>query len=493
VVVSSEVAPFSKSGGLGDVCGAIPAALTRRGHQVVTVSPRYGSIDLQAHQITDTGARFGVHTGSGRHDVAILRADRDGVPHLFVEHPMFSGRRGLYGDERGTFKDNLLRFALLSRVALEVPRRVPVSDGAPLGEQVVFHANDWHAALVPVLLESVYRPLGLYAQAPSVLTVHNLAHQGVFPGNEFASLDLAPRWFSPTCLEWYGNLNLLKAGLLTAEELTTVSPTFAREIMTESGGFGLDAILRIRNDRMTGILNGIDPTEWNPATDPHLDRRYDVTDFVAGKAQNKRALQAELGLPRDDVPLVGSVGRLDPQKGIELIIESVPWLAEQGVQFVLLGSAAPAHARYEHALRELERRYPNNVRAWIGFSERVAHRIEAAADLFLMPSKFEPSGLNQLYSMRYGTVPVVRSTGGLADSVTPLDPQHDHGTGFRFEAFDGAAMRDALYRALWTWKHQKERFLRAAERGMRKDVSWDTAVAGYERVYQRASQRRGGL
>ncbi len=489
VLVSAEVAPFSKSGGLGDVCSAIPRALARRGHRVVTVSPRYASVDLAALGAVDTGVTVGVHAAAFRHDVQFWRVDDAGVTHLFVDHPMFH-RGGLYGDAQGTFRDNHIRFAVLCRAALEVPRRVPLDDGL-LGDEVVFHANDWHAALVPVYLEALYRPLGLYRFAPSVLTVHNIAHQGHLPARTFNDLELAPRWLVPEGLEWYGEVNLLKGGLLAADALTTVSPTFAREIATPAGGFGLDGIIRHRLDALTGILNGLDPDEWDPATDPHLAKNYDAGTLVAGKAANKAALQRELGLPIDPrAPLVGAVGRLDPQKGVEHLVESVPWLVGQGAQVVVLGSAAPAHAHYEAALRDLEGRYRDSVRAWIGFSEPVAHRIEAASDLFVMPSRFEPSGLNQLYSMRYGTVPVVRATGGLADSVTEADLDRGLGTGFRFDAFRGDAFRSALYRALSTYRDRPEDFTALALRGMEQDHAWDRVVGHYEDVYADATARR---
>ncbi|MFT4626165.1 MAG: starch synthase [Myxococcota bacterium] len=491
VLASSEIAPFSKSGGLGDVTGALGAPLVARGHRVLTVSPGYRSVDRARWGFGEVSDAVRIHLGDGPHDVRFSHTQRDGVHHLLVEHPMYD-RDGLYGDSHGAFRDNHLRYALLSRAAIEAARRVPVG-GSPLGQDVLFHCNDWQTGLLPVYLDALYRPLGLFPRAATVLTMHNPAHQGRLPGSLFADLDLSPRWFGPSGVEWYGDLGLLKGGLVHADELTTVSPTFARDVTTPDGGFGLDGLLRLRKSRLTGILNGIDPVEWDPEADPHLDAAFSAED-LAGKAVCKRALQRELGLPDDpDAAIVGSVGRLDPQKGIELLIESIPWLVAQGAQVVVLGSAAAAHRHYEDQLRALERRFPHRVRAWVGFSERVAHRVEAGSDLFAMPSLFEPCGLNQMYSQRYGTLPVVRRTGGLADSVKPFDRTGDAGTGFLFDAPTGHALRGALWQGLDLFRTDRAAFDRARKRAMRVDWSWARAIPKYESVYRRAAERRGLL
>jgi starch synthase len=491
VIVSSEVAPFSKTGGLGDVAGALGPALVRRGHRVITVSPRYGGLDVEALGGVDCGLVVGIHAGGWVHGVRYWRVVREGVEHLLVDHAMY-GRNGVYGDSSGTFGDNHIRFAVLCRAALEAARRVPLSDGQPFGEDVVFHAHDWPTALLPVYLEALYRPLGLFPWAPTVLTLHNLAHQGRLPGELFRDLDLAPRWFSPEGLEWYGDLGLLKAGLLSADQLTTVSPNYAREIVHPDHGFGLDTVLRHRSRDLTGILNGIDTQAWNPETDPFLPAHFSAKD-LSGKAKCKAALQAELGLPVDPrVPLIGAVGRLDPQKGVELILDSIPTLVrETGAQFAVLGSAAAAHSAYEQRLRELQHLFPRHVCAWIGFSEKVAHRIEAGADIFAMPSLFEPCGLNQMYSLRYGTVPVVRATGGLVDSVEPADVQKGSGTGFLFHWFDAKAFADTLRHAIWSWRERPKQFESIRKRGMQVDFSWDAVIPRYEDIYARASALRG--
>lgn len=487
VLVSAEVAPFSKTGGMGDVCGALARALVGAGHRVVTVSPRYRSVDPR--ELADTGLRVRATAGRWGHDAGLRHLRRDGVDHVFVEHAVYD-RGGIYGDHNGAFGDNHIRFALLSRAGLDVARRLPL-DGAPLGEDVIFHANDWHTALVPVYLEALYREVGLYPRAASVLTLHNPAHQGRMAAERFPDLELPPRWFSPFGVEWFGDLGLLKAGVVHADQLTTVSPTFAREMTTAGGGFGLDGLLSARAADVTGILNGIDTDEWDPSTDRFLAAGYDA-DHLDGKAFCKAALQAELGLPMEaDTPLVGSVGRLDPQKGVDLLLDSIPWLVDQGAQVVVLGSAAGAHKHYEHRLQELEHRFPHQVRAWIGFSEEIAHKIEAGADIFAMPSLFEPCGLNQLYSLRYGTVPVVRHTGGLADSVRDRDADPSTGTGYVFHHPHGHALRDALWRAMELYRTDRPAWTALQQRGMRKDVSWGPAVEAYEQVYRRALARRG--
>lgn len=490
-LVSSEIAPFSKTGGLADVVGALAPRLAARGHRVLTVSPRYRQVDPDRHELDHTGQFVRVTAGRWGEVLGIRHTRRDGVHHVMLEHPTFTDRDGIYGDGNGSFGDNHVRFALLSRAAIEIARRLPLGSEPPLGEQVVFHANDWQSALVPIYLQALYREVGLFDQAATVLTVHNLAHQGRFDPSYFPDLELPPRWFEPWSLEWFGDLALLKGGLLQADQITTVSPTFAWEMTTPQGGFGLDGVLGSRFHDLTGILNGIDTEVWNPATDPHLPAHY-TTEDLGGKAVCKAALQTELGLPvQHDAPLVGSIGRLDPQKGIELLLESIPWLVDQGAQVVVLGSADGAHAHYESWLRSLEARFPHSVRSWVGFSEAVAHRIEAGADLFVMPSLFEPCGLNQLYSMRYGTPPVVRHTGGLADSVEDFVPGEDRGTGFVFHTPSGHDLRDALWRALHLYRTDPVAWRRLVRRAMVRDVSWDTAVPLYEEVYRRALQRRG--
>jgi starch synthase len=474
-LVAAEVAPWSKTGGLGDVCGALPRAMARRGHRVLVIAPRYKDYP----DAWDTSIRRHVHLFGMMHEVRIFHGASEGVHHLFIDHPSFH-RPGIYGDDRGVYGDNLFRFALLCRAALDACLSVPL-DGAPLGEDVVFHCNDWHTGLLPLFLQSVYRPANRFVRAGTVLSVHNAGHHGAFDAGEFAGLDTPGRWWPAA--EFGGRLNCLKTGLVLADRLTTVSPTYARELMGEQG-FGLESIFRQRRGDLFGILNGIGP-EWDPATDKHLPARYDV-DHLDGKAVCKAALQREMGLPvRADAPLLAVVARLDAQKGISLLLEAMPQLLRQDLQLVVLGSGS---ATFADQLQRWSEAAPQRLRVRIGFDEGLAHRIEAGADIFLMPSRFEPCGLNQMYSMRYGTVPVVHSTGGLADTVQSFEPGVERGTGWAFSQFTPEAFLKAVGFAIITRRDHPESWRGLQERGMRQDWSWDRAAALMERVYRSTTQ-----
>ncbi len=477
VVVAAEVAPWSKTGGLGDVCGALPRALAARGHRVITVAPRY----KEYPDAVDTGVSLRIFLFGHLHEARCFLAVRDGVHHVFIDHPSYR-RPGIYGDASGTYGDNLFRFALLSRAAIEVPARVLLSDGAPMGEDVVFHVNDWHASLVPLYLESLYRPAGRFPGAGTVLGLHNVGHHGTFSAEQFDGLDVPPRWWP--ALDYSGNINSLKTGITLARKLVAVSPTYAREI-TSGLGFGLDGLLAARGADLSGVLNGVDDA-WDPATDRHLAATY-TADDLTGKATCKAALQRELGLPaRPDVPLFGLIARLDHQKGVDLVAQAAPWLLAHDVQLVMLGSGA---SQLEAFFRESEHRWPNKARGWVGFNEGLAHRIEAGADMFLMPSRFEPCGLNQMYSMRYGTIPIVHATGGLADTVETFDPQNDRGTGWAFRRYDVEAFVEAIGWAMLTFRSYPQAWKGLQRRGMTRDWSWGRAAAEYERVY--AASRPG--
>lgn len=470
-IVSAEVAPWSKTGGLGDVCGALPGALVRLGHRVITISPRY----KEHADAWDSGVRAKVYLFGHLHEVRYFHAERDGVHHLFVDHPSYH-RPGIYGDSRGVYGDNLFRFALLSRAAIEAVARVPI-EGAPLGDDVVFHANDWHAALVPVYLEALYRPAARFLDAGTVLGVHNAGHQGSASASEFGGLDLSSRWWP--AVDFDGNINVLKAGVVTARKLVAVSPTYAREL-TEGKGFGLDGLFAARRGDLHGVLNGVDEA-WNPATDALLPANFGVED-LAGKAACKAALQAELGLPvRPEVPIFGVIARLDHQKGIDLVEAAAPWLLQHDVQLVMLGSGGASGERF---FREAEARWPARVRGWVGFNEGLAHRIEAGADIFLMPSRFEPCGLNQMYSMRYGTVPIVHATGGLADTVETVDPARDRGTGWAFRSFDVESFIEVMGWALLTWSRFPDAWREIQRRGMTRDFSWERSARAYAQIYE---------
>jgi starch synthase len=393
---------------------------------------------------------------------------------VLVRADRYFDREALYGDARGDYPDNAERFVFFCRAALEWLRaESPPPD--------VLHVHEWQSALAPAFLRGnadVYPEL---AGTRSVLTVHNLAYQGRFPAFDWHLLNLDPRYFVPDFVEFYGQINYLKAGLVFADAITTVSPRYAAEIGTPEFGEGLDGVLRVRRDRLRGILNGIDREAWNPATDPHLPARYDASD-LRGKARCKAELQAEIGLAvLPDVPLLGMVSRLAEQKGLDLLAAALPdALATSDAQLVVLGSG---DEHYERLLAALAADFPARVGLRVGFDEALAHRIEAGADMFLMPSRFEPCGLNQLYSLRYGTVPIVHATGGLDDTVVEFDPATGTGTGFKFTPYAPDAFLAALRRAFVT-RRDRDRWARLVANGMAQDFSWDRAALEYRRLYE---------
>jgi starch synthase len=470
--VSSEVAPYSKTGGLGDVAASLPGALAARGHRVAVVTPRYGTIDPRRHGLTwmpigleARGEHCGLWRGGGG----------EGKPEVyFLEHDLFYGfRRGPYGEGGIDFPDNPSRFAFLARAALDLPRALGF-------RPVVAHFNDWQTALGPWLLRGEHGGDPWLAGTRSVFTVHNLAYQGMFDKAFMDAIGLPWSIFRlDGGVEFHDQLNFMKAGLSFADALTTVSPNYAREILTVDGGYGLDTVLRSRSGDLFGILNGIDEREWDPAHDPHLPARYGRHD-LRGKARVKAALQAELGLPvKPHVPLVGLVGRLADQKGVDLLAAATPALLRSDAQFALLGSG---QKEFEDFFAWVGRERADRFAARIGFDEGLAHRIEAGADLFLMPSRFEPCGLNQMYSLRYGTPPVARAVGGLVDTVEDYDGWKQ-GTGFLFGPLDPGALVVATRRALDVWRDVRA-WRGMQDRGMAIDFSWGRSAERYEALYR---------
>jgi len=467
--VASEVAPWSKTGGLGDVAAALPDALAARGHAVSIVTPRYGTIDPARLGLAPLHRAVRV-----KGEATTLWVKKGRAPVYFVEHErLFGSRRGLYGDGQHDYPDNAERFAYLARAALALP--------AALGLRPrIVHVNDWQTGLVPFLLRQEHGDDPALAGARTVFTIHNLAYQGVFPKQVVPALGLPWHVFRWDQMEFHDHLSFLKAGLVFADALTTVSPTYAREILTHQAGHGLDALLRQRARDLTGILNGIDTRDWDPARDRHLVAPFSASD-LSGKALAKAALQRELALELSPgVPLLAIVSRLADQKGIDLVMAALPDLLARDVQLAVLGSG---RTDWEDALRAAAASHPGRVAVRIGFDEGLAHRIEAGADVFLMPSRFEPCGLNQMYSLRYGTVPVVRAVGGLDDTVEDFDGA-SRGTGFKFREYTPAAMMTAVRRALETFSDRRA-WRGIVERGMAQDFSWERSAAGYEALYRR--------
>lgn len=462
--VAAELAPFAKVGGLGDVAAGLPTALAQLGVDIRIALPKYGCV---AEALTPVGT-YPVPWAGGSLPCTASQGvlPNSEVPVYFLGHDPLFGRPGIYGEGGIGYPDELERFAFLSRAALELgPRLGWYPD--------VVHANDWHTGLIPVYLRSGAVDLS----TRSVLTIHNHAHQGRFPRERGSVLDLNDAGWA--LVTQGDHINLLAGGIRAADWVTTVSPTYAQEIL--SWADGLEEDLRARRDALTAILNGIDTVTWDPERDPHLWATYSAGDLT-GKGINKRQLQEALGLARDEVPLVGMVTRLAEQKGFDLVVEAFARMMALGIQFVVLGEGDP---RYASFLRDAEGRYPGRVRALIQFSERWAHRIEAASDIFLMPSRFEPAGLNQLYSLRYGTVPVVRAVGGLKDTIHDYDSEPTSANGFTFDAYTAEAMLQALGRAVRLWRLDPEAWRGLIVRGMSEDHSWTTPAQHYYALYRR--------
>jgi len=479
--IASEVAPFRKTGGLADVVGALPKALAERGIDVRVVMPLYAGIKWDELERLDGSLVVPMYTGPVRSAVRLGRLPGSDVRIYFIEHHRFFDRPYLYGPPGDAYDDNLERFSFFSRAAMELCKATGFIPD-------VLHSHDWQAALVPAYSNTVEWGQALHGSA-SVFTIHNQAYQGVFaPGGLFIT-GLGWEHLNSRELEHFGALNLMKGALYHSTLISTVSPTYCREIQTSAFGYGLDGVLASRSGDLRGILNGIDVGEWNPETDRHLPARYSHRD-LAGKAQNKAALQQELGLPVEpNVPLFGVIGRLTHQKGFDVLAHSMQELLDWNLQMVLLGTG---DADAEHYFGELSWQRGDKFRAVIGFDEPLSHRIEAGSDFFIMPSRFEPCGLNQMYSLRYGSVPIVRRTGGLADTVENYDEQAQSGTGFCFDDLTVESLRNTIGWALSTYHDRPQHFRGLQERGMQQDFSWARAAEAYEAMYLDAYQRRRG-
>jgi starch synthase len=470
---SAEVGPFSKAGGLGDVAGALPRALAARGHRVVVFTPRHGTIDPGKHRLEPLP--FSLEAGGHAAGLWVARGE---VPVFFLEHERFFGhRRGIYSDPGHEYGDNAQRFAFFARAALALPGLIGFTPR-------ILHLHDWHTALGGWLLRHEAQGLPWAAEARSVFTIHNLAHQGVFPKETVPAIGLPWAAFRYETMEFHDRLNFMKGALTSSDALTTVSPTYAREILGPEAGEGLEETLRHRARDLTGILNGIDTKEWDPERDRHLPAHFSRRR-MAGKSRCKATLQQELELPaRAEVPLIAMVGRMVDQKGIDIVLGALPELLGLELQLAVLGTGRPD---YERALERHALARPDRVGVRIGFDEGLAHRIEAGADLFLMPSRFEPCGLNQMYSLRYGTVPVVREVGGLADTVEDFDGK-SRGTGFRFREYTSRAVAVAVRRALDAYRDSAA-WKGLQDRGMAEDNSWESSAAKYEALYLEALRR----
>ena len=470
-MIAAEAQPFARTGGLGDVLGALPVALRRQGIDVTLCLPGYPTA-LAAADRTAPPQTVYAPVASRTEPVDFVRLLDRPVDVVFACADRYFRRDHLYGPPGSAYPDNAERFVVFCRAVLEWLRAQPVAPD-------ILHAHDWQAALAVAFLRA-NRNYPELAHTRAVFTIHNLAYQGRFWAEDWHLLNLDRHYFTPEFLEFYGEINFLKAGVVFADAVTTVSPRYAAEIQTPEFGEGLDGLLRARGRQLYGITNGIDYDTWDPARDPHLPAHF-TANALAGKHHCKAALQAELGLPvRDDVPVVAMVTRLAGQKGLGLALAVLPALLERdAIQFVLLGNGEPW---IEDQVRALGSHYPQTVAVRIGFDDPLAHRIEAGADLFLMPSRFEPCGLNQLYSLRYGTIPVVHAVGGLDDTVDAYTADTRAGTGFKFAPFTAAALGETMATAITHWQNPTHRHA-MIHNGMGMDFSWAHAARSYERLY----------
>ena len=481
--VTSEAHPVVKTGGLADVSGSLPAAIKALKQDIRIIMPAYRQAlraveKLQLVSVDIEGVPPTVRILEGRFPGTTIKL-------WLVDSPAHFDREGSpYLNELGDdWDDNAERFATFANAVVAV-----ATNQAGLNWQAdVVHCNDWQTGLVPALLSQ-------HPKRPAtVFTIHNMAYHGYFPTEKFQALGLPQSLWGIHGLEFYGGLSFIKGGLSYSDIINTVSPTYAQEILSPTYGYGLEGLLAHRHDRLVGILNGVNYKEWNPADDPHLKHHFNHND-LEGKAQNKRNLQGQFGLPKkSDIPLLGLVGRLVEQKGIDLVLDIIPQLIEQDAQLVVLGSG---HKRFEQALSQVASDHPRHIAVHIGYNEALAHQIEAGADIFLMPSRYEPCGLNQIYSLRYGTVPIVRKTGGLADTVVDASDEHleaGDATGLHFEHANREGLWWATQRALTLYREQPKLWQKMVKRGMKQDFSWKQSAKHYLELYERAQQLRPDL
>ncbi|MGA3105052.1 MAG: glycogen synthase GlgA [Terriglobales bacterium] len=475
---ASECVPFSKTGGLADVVGALPRALAALGHQVSVYVPRYRQTKLADPQTVvrsitipfDDKYRFCSVTTAGT---------SAGVRHYFVDYPPYFDRDAIYGTAAGDYPDNAERFALFSRAVLEASKI--------LGVPHVFHCHDWQAALVPVMLRTLYSADPAFREVATVFTIHNMGYQGLFPPDTLPLLMLPWDLLTMSKMEFFGQVNFLKGALVHSDYVTTVSKKYSQEIQTTEYGFGLEGVLRNRAATVTGILNGVDYEEWSPQTDKFTVAKYSAQD-LSGKLKCKQDLLHAFGIANVDakVPVIGIVSRFAAQKGFDLISQIMDRLAREEMIMVVLGSGDKP---YEEMFQRLNRQFPNKIAAKVAFDNAIAHKIEAGADMFLMPSRYEPCGLNQIYSLKYGTVPIVRATGGLDDTIEPWDARTGKGTGFKFTDYTGEALLMTIKQALLDYQDPSSwRIL--MRNGMVRDFSWGASAREYGKVYERARQVR---
>ncbi|HUO17499.1 MAG TPA: glycogen synthase GlgA [Verrucomicrobiae bacterium] len=473
---ASEGVPFSKTGGLADVVGALPRALAALGHQVSVYLPRYRQTKL-ADPATVVRSVTVPFDDKYRFASVLSGGMQNGVHFYFVEYPEYFDRDALYGTPAGDYPDNAERFALFSRAVLEASKILGVPD--------VFHCHDWQSALIPVLLRTVYAEDPAFREVGTVFTIHNMGYQGLFPPDTLPLLMLPWDLFTMSKMEFFGQVNFLKGALTCADYITTVSRKYSQEIQTAEYGFGLEGVLRDRASTVVGILNGVDYGEWSPQTDKFTLAKYSPQDLV-GKAKCKKDLLSAFGVgeANSSLPVIGIVSRFAAQKGFDLIAQIMDRLAREQMIVVALGAGDKT---YEELFLRLNKQFPNKIAVKVAYDNAVAHKIEAGADMFLMPSRYEPCGLNQIYSLKYGTVPIVRATGGLDDTIEPWDARTGKGTGFKFTDYNGEALLLTIKEALDAFQDQAS-WQVLMRNGMNKDFSWNASAREYGKIYERVRQ-----
>jgi starch synthase len=470
---ASECVPFSKTGGLADVIGALPPALANLGHQVTVFLPHYRQTRLDSPRTVISSITV-PYDDRYRFCSVLDGGKRSGVQFYFIDYPPYFDRDGLYGTQLGDYHDNAERFAMFSRAVLEAAK--------VLGAPDILHCHDWQTALIPVLLKTLYDEDPAFSNAPCIFTIHNLGYQGLFQPEILPLLMLPWDLFTMSKLEFYGKVNFLKGAITMADFITTVSRRYSQEIQTAEYGFGLEGVLRARGNTVAGILNAVDYESWNPETDPFIAAKYSSQDLT-GKAACKADLLKEFGLAAETrLPVIGIVSRFVQQKGFDLIHQVADRMAMEEMILVVLGSG---QREYEDMFRRLNKQYPQKVAIKIAYDNALAHKIEAGSDIYLMPSHYEPCGLNQIYSLRYGTVPVVRATGGLDDTV---EQRAQKGTGFKFREYSGEAMLDSLKSAITLYRDNPDAWRVVMRNGMAQDYSWMNSAREYVKVYDRARQ-----
>jgi starch synthase len=475
---ASECVPFSKTGGLADVVGALPRALASLGHQVSVYVPRYRQTKLTDPQTVVKSITI-PFDDKYRFCSVVTAGTSNGVRFYFVDYPPYFDREALYGGPSGDYPDNAERFALFSRAVIEASK--------VLGVPQIFHCHDWQSALIPVMLRTLYAEDPAFRELATIFTIHNMGYQGLFPPDTLPLLMLPWELFTISKMEFFGQVNFLKGALVHSDFVTTVSRKYSHEIQTTEYGFGLEGVLRNRAATVAGILNGVDYDEWSPQTDKFIVAKYSSED-LSGKAQCKKDLLNAFGVANADakVPVIGIVSRFAAQKGFDLIAQIMDRLAREELIMVVLGSGDKP---YEEMFVRLNRQFPNKIAAKVAFDNAIAHKIEAGADMFLMPSRYEPCGLNQIYSLKYGTVPVVRATGGLDDTIEPWDARSGKGTGFKFTDYTGEALLATIKQALLAYRDPSS-WQKLMRNGMARDFSWGASAREYGKVYERARQAK---